>query len=257
MKTRSFFLFFLILFPVLVWSQGPGYLGKKTVIGYGAYLSPVIYGSTASNKTLIGNKNGSAETGHLRFNYTHVVFAERVLSTHGLLGVSLNYIRTGYDNRSDLSDLSLRPTDYYTIKAFTFMPYFKRYFRSYVAPWGKYLIVGPSLSMMTSKHDAFMYSLQTVNNHDTLINDFGSDSKKHFSADVLLGYGRNRIFNNKISLDYGFSFHLLSALTTVESFNSSPSGGMPSREQYISETIKFRMRAVNRFNLFIKVGYLF
>ena len=257
MKTPTCFLCLLVMLPVFTWCQNPGYMGRKTMVGYGMQVSPVTFGSTANNKTLWGNKNGSAETGHLRFNFIHDFFAERALSARWLLGTSLKYIHTGYDNRADLSNGKQGPTEYYTINAFTFTPYFKKYARRYMAPWGKYFMVGPTFSVMRSKHDAFMHILQTVNNHDTLITDFGSDTKKHYSADILIGSGRNRIFYNRISLDYGFNFQLLALLTAFESFDAIPPGGNPLQQEYISETIKSRVKGANRFNVFIKVGYLF
>ena len=256
MKTPFILFYSFVVFPLLVCGQGPGYMGRKTVIGYGNHLNPVTFGSTANNKTLFGHANGTSETGYIRFNFTHELFLERALSKSWSIGASVKYLRTGFDNREDIHGQYLRPSDYYVINAFTYTPYVKKYSRRYIAPWGKYLMIGPSLSVMTSKHDEYMHIVQTVNNHDTLITNFGSDSQKYYRFDILLGTGMNRIYFNRITLDYGFNFQLLSMLSILEPLlllTETP----PDQEDYIGETIKPRVSAANRFNVFIKVAYLF
>jgi hypothetical protein len=256
MKTPVFFLYLMFVFPALYWCQGPGYMGKRTLVGYGVHANPVTYGSTANNTTLFGDKDGTAETGYFRLNFSQELFIERVVGTRWLLGASFKYMRTGYDNRVDLSNGRPGPTDYYKINVLAITPYFKHYSRRSIAPWGKYVLMGPSVSVMRSKHDAFMYSLQTVNNHDTLITDFGSDDQKHYRFDLLLGSGRNRIFFNKLSVDYGYNFQLFALLSTlVPAYTFS--SDRPVQQEYISETIKVRVRNANRFNFFVKVAYLF
>ena len=257
MKTSIALLCLLVLLPVLANSQGPGYMGKKTIVGYGGHFNPVTFGATANNKTLFGNDNGSAKTGYFRLNFSQELFLERALSKSWLLGASVKYLRTGYDNRAVLNSQLQRPNDYYEINAFTYTLYFKKYGRQYTAPWGRYFMMGPCISVMRSKHDEYMHILQTVNNHDTLITDFGSDSQKHYRVDLLVGTGMNRVLFNRVTLDFGFNFQVIALLYTIETVLPLYSSTYPKQEEYISETIKSRVRGANRFNVFIKVGYLF
>ncbi|WP_317899874.1 hypothetical protein [Aurantibacillus circumpalustris] len=257
MKTQNSLLYSLLVFPILLWSQGPGYMGKKTVFGYGAHMNPVTFGSTADNKTLLGNAKGSSETGYIRINLTHEFFLERALSKSILMGVSLKYLRTGYDNRLTLNSNSDKPSDYYVINAYTYTAYLKTYTRKYIAPWGRYFIIGPSISVMSSKHDEYMNILQTVNNHDTLITNFGSDFESHYSADLLIGTGMSRVLFNRLVLDYGFHFQLFALISAVEPLLPFSTDAYPKQDEYINETIRSRVRAANRFNVFIKLGYLF
>lgn len=253
MYTRLLFL--LSLFPGVLLCQGPGYMGKRTQAGYGVHVSPVTFGSTANNKTLIGNVNGTAEKGYLRFNVNHEVFLERVLSNNWLMGASVKYMRTGYDNRALLNSATEKPGSYYVINVLSFSPYFKTFRRNYIAPWGKYFVFGPVLNVMRSKHDAFMHiARRTVNGHDTLETDFGSDDKRHFSGDLLMGVGKTRVYFNRITLDYGYNFHLLASLMPLVEVLLYEE---PKQEEYIAKTIAPRVRAANRFNLFFRLGYLF
>lgn len=256
MKPYTLLLFLTWLISCAVWSQNPGYMGKKTIVGYGFHLSPVTTGSTADNKTLIGGGYGSAEEGYVRFNYTHDFFIERTLTTHLLFGASLKYINTGYDNRVLAKEYGMSPTSHYEIKAFTFTPYFKKYYHRYIAPWGRYFIFGPTISRLAAKHDAFMNIPSNINGHDTLLTYFGAD-KKQYAFDFLLGFGRNRILANRISLEYGYNFHVLSVLSLAEFLLLNPYQKAVPMDEYVPETIKTRMRGINRFNVFIKIGYLF
>lgn len=255
MKQRICFLLITLL-PTFIFCQAPGYVGKKTILGFGIHTNPVIYGSTANNKTFSGNKSGSAEAGHILFNLTYDLFAERVISTKWLFGNSIKFLRTGYDNRSSVK-LAGKPTDYYQINALTINPYFKHYFKHAVAPWGGYFLIGPSFNLISTKHDNYMFLQQTIAGHDTLIMDFGAKKQKHFNADLLLGVGKNRIFKHKIILDYGFNFHALSIIRVAEAFDAELLGGNPSTEEYIELTSKSRLRNATCFNLFLRIGYLF
>lgn len=255
MRLPNCFYIILLFIHFTVLSQNTGYMGKKTLVGYGFNFNPVTFGSTASNKSLFGSKQGSSESGHFLLNVTHELFIERALGKGVSLGVAVKYLSTGYDNTASFSSGRPGPTDFYRIRAFTYTPYFKFYKAKYMAPWGKYFIMGPSLTVMRSKHDAFMNNLQTVNNHDTLITDFGSDETKYYSFDLLLGFGRNRIFFDKLSVDYGFNFNCIATLLSLESLSGD--GSVLIQSDYIRETIGRRVMAANRFNFYLKLAYLF
>lgn len=230
-------------------------MGKKTLVGYGFNFNPVTSGSTANNKSLFGSTNGSAESGHFVINATHELFIERAIGKGVSIGMAIKFLSTGYDNNASLSGGRPGPTDYYRIRAYTFNPYFKFYKARYMAPWGKYFAMGSSVIRMKSKHDPFMHSLQTVNNHDTLITDFGSDETKYYAFDLLIGFGRNRILFDKLSVDYGFHMNCFATLLTLESAGRNESVMVDS--DYIRETIENRVMAANRFNFYLKLAYLF
>lgn len=255
---RTQLLFFLILLRTIFFAQSPGYMGKKVIVGYGIYLSPITFGSNAKNQSLFGMDGGSSETGYLRFNVTQEVFFEGVLSKKLSLGLAFKHLRSGYDNRARVWNYSANPSGYYVINAFTLSAYFKKYMGKYIAPWGSYFIFGPVLTQMRSKHDAYMNIVgQASYTHDTLYTDFGSDKVPQYRGDVLLGFGKNRILFDRLSVDYGFCIQAISALVLFEAAVPDLIGSPPRSAEYIERTMKKRVRGANRFNAFLKIGYLF
>lgn len=257
MRSRIYFLTFIIM-PSFFLCQAPGYMGKKTTVGGGVHFNPVTLGSTANNKTLFGN-GGSAEEGHFRLNVTYDVFMERVISKRWLFGTSVKYIRTGYDNRSSvLSANSRSPQNYYQINALCINPYFKHYSRRYPAPLGRYVFIGPSINILFTRHDNYMHIVdRTTEGHDTLTMNFGPQKQTHISADLIFGVGKSRIIKDKILIDYGYNFGIVSAFYTVEALNTGLMMGSPSRDEYIAATARARLRNATRFNLYLRVAYIF
>jgi hypothetical protein len=76
----------------------------------------------------------------------------------------------------------------------------------------------------------------------------------------MLGWGKSRIFANNIIVDFGAStqiFALLSIPKDILGVNFNEFDKYPTKETYIEETYKKRVRGINRFNIFLKIGYLF
>lgn len=252
-KIKILISFFSCFISLVVVGQ-PGYMGKKIISGTGSNISPVTFGSNANNKSLFGG-SGSSETGYFRVNLTQEGYIEYNANKNYMIGFATKYLRTGYDNQESISGVG-RPTGSYVINAITYHPYMKFYTNQSVAPWGKYVIMGPTINTLYSKHDAYMHIKSTVNDHDTLLTNFGDEKQMKLTADFLIGSGRTRIFKDKYVVDYGFNFQLLSALTFFESLNGSVSGNT-TQANYISSTIASRFRGANRFNFFFKIGRLF
>jgi hypothetical protein len=254
MKRNNFSL--IACFLVFVcFSQTPGYLGKRAVAGYGIELSPLTYGSNYYGKTVKGN-GGSADEIQFWLNSTHHAFYEYNVRRNLMIGGALKYCRTGYDNQAKVGGINLKPIGSYKINAILFQPYFKQYYRRFVAPWGSYVMFGPVITTIISKHTPYMYASEKVNNHDTLYTNFGAKRQVHIMGDLMLGFGRSRIINEKIVIDFGFNSQLIALFTSSGTTNPEDAGyiNLPA---YISETAKIRMRGVNRFNFFFRVGYLF
>ncbi len=228
---------FAVLFlPLFFTAQGPGYLGKKTAIGYGIEISPVL--SDASNG--------------LPINLIHQLFYENAVKSTVAVGISFRYANTKYDNKAEVTGLG-KPTSYYRISAFSFSPYFKFFSKKFVAPWGKYWMIGPVLNVALSKHDRYMYIPQTIIDHDTLLMNFGPDKQLHNSFDVMVGIGKSRILKDKIVIDYGLNLQIIALISRLKTADYSK----VSQEDYIKYTAINRVRGLNRFNVFLKLGYLF
>ncbi|MEI8137955.1 MAG: hypothetical protein WCH21_11570 [Bacteroidota bacterium] len=235
MKIKRNSLILAVVFPFVFLAQGPGYIGKKSVVGYGCEVNPAISGATNI----------------LPFNLTQQLYFEYAVKTRMSLGIAIKYAATKYDNKETVSNLG-NPTDEYTINAFSFVPCVKLYSKQFVAPWGKYWTLGAALNATGTKHDPYMYLTKSLSDHDTLLMDFGPEKQMHTSVDLLIGKGKSRIIKDKFVIDYGFNFQLIALINGITGSNM-----ILTQDNYIKETAVDRVRGLNRFNVYLKIGYLF
>lgn len=261
---------FILFFSSKLGAQGPGYLNKKMLIGYGLNTSPALWGSDARNNTISGTE-GNAKNGKMAFNIIHEGFLEYATSAKWIVGFCTRYYKTTFDNATMMVDgyggveypNRTTPMGYYSINGLSYCLYFKLYDRRYVAPWGKYIMFGPVLNTAKASYDPEIMHVtaQTgtnnnylgyYNKHDTLITDFGPREQSYKGYNIMFGFGKSRIIANRLVFDYGCNMYLLSffpniALTYKEGITAS---------NYISKTINRRVRGINHFNVFVKVGVL-
>lgn len=258
------------------YAQAPGYMGKRFSAGYGFYFSPALIGSNGKGNTIAGTVDGHANDGTLAFNSLHEGFVEYTLTKKFTLGFSARFYKSTYDNSRAVSiadvptsvntgyyygQQSQNPLGLYHIKGINLSLYGKLYFSRYIAPWGRYFIFGPTLKMFTCTYDpaemkvtyAGMYGEPNI-----YYSNFGPTTQKFKGFDIMAGFGRNRIVANRITLDYGFNvniFALLGTLLDAGGEDFSLSGNLYASD-YIGRTSHARVRGVNRFNAFLKVGVL-
>lgn len=270
MRTRFFILVFIILNSI-VFSQAPGHLGKRFSIGYGFHTSPSVFNANGQNQTIIG-RGGSAESGSPAFNAIHELNIEFATSSKWLTCFSARYYKTVYDNAesfnssqvSGYSIQSSRPEGYYNMRGLTYTLYFKYFGKRYVAPWGRYVMFGPTVNTVKTTYDpsemnirAYKYNSSTGTSSDTTLAPFGAKEQDFVGVNLMLGIGRSRIYSNRIILDYGFNIHMFSVLSSLFDVTGNRIGGSPiTPANYIESTVKQRIRGVNRFNLFLKIGVL-
>lgn len=252
---------------------GPGYMGKRFVAGYGFYFSPAILGSNGSQSSIIGR--GNAIGGDLAFNSIHEGFVEFSFKNRTSVGFSCKYYKTTFDNYVDArantfdqygnySTFYGRPTGLYDIKGLNYSLYFKFYHKRYVAPWGRYFLLGPVVNTYKCFYDPSTMRINTGygNVNEIVINDFGMQGQQYFRADLMFGWGRNRVIANRVTLDYGINFELIAlAFTLWDTIGESPvdlfsDAGYISNLDYIERTSPRRVREVNRINAYLKIGVL-
>lgn len=270
---RAFKLYILlVLFSSELFSQlGPGYLGKRFVAGYGFYFSPALFGSNASEASIFGR--GNAVGGDMAFNSQHEGFLEFAFKNRTSVGLSCKYYKTTFDNSTQAEGYGLPtntyvndapPSGFYYINGLNFALYFKFYHKRYVAPWGRYIILGPSINTFKCFYDpATMYMKGYDNNtyKEVVINNFGPQGQQFIKGDIIFGWGRSRIAFNRITIDYGLNFQVLSASQIIFDISGYSvgdffSGYRITNLDYIERTSKRRVREVNKFNVFLKVGVL-
>ncbi len=278
---------FLILFVILcsqfdkLIAQSPGYLGKKISIGYGFHTSPTINGSNANGNSIIGRKVGSGETGYFAFNTMHEGFIEHALKKRFSIGLSAKYYKTTYDNGLSLSvyyqyanntggfgnvNYYGSPKGLYTIKGINYLLYGKLFYRKYVAPWGRYMTFGINVKTYKCEYNPDIMYLESGNSNSGYYNqyvppkfsDFGPTKQKFIRYDLLFGLGKTKIIANRIILDYGFNTNVLAFMMTFfDAIGEDTFIDKVDNSHYIRKTAPWRVRGVNRFNVFFKVGYLF
>ncbi len=272
------FVFYLtsILFACFnIYSQSPGYLSKRFLVGYGIYASPALFGSTNKGNSVFGFDKGNSTTGVPAFNILHEGFVEVVSSHKWSVCFSVRYYKTKYDNAlrinyvnkvNDNSYINGRPSGFYDITGLTYTLYFKYYGERYVAPWGRYLLLGPTLNTIKTTYDPATMNIKEqsyLTYQDSVYSDFGPRQQSFKRVNLMLGFGRNRIYYNKLSIDYGVNMQLLPVLSGMFDLVSNAGADFYNTSvkvtnlNYIEYTNKKRVRGINRFNAFIKIGYLF
>jgi hypothetical protein len=249
-------------------------MGKRLLLGYGFHTSPAFFGANVQNETIIGN-GGHAITGSLAFNSIHEGYLEFAASSKWMICFSTRYYKTIYDNAKELSYNSNysyesdNPKGYYNIRGLTYTLYFKYFGSRYVAPWGRYVMFGPTINTVKTSYDphimnikAELYNSGTYTYSDVLLSNFGPKEQNYTGVNFMLGFGRSRIISNRVVIDYGCNLQLISVLAGVlDVVSDGQSSEIINRtsitpSNYIENTVKTRVRGINRFNVFLKVGIL-
>lgn len=249
-------------------------MGKRFAAGYGFYFSPALVGSNGKGNTIAGSASGHANDGTLAFNSLHEGFVEYTMSKKFVLGFSARYYKSTYDNNKSLEIpyTSLpdqgsyqvqdrNPLGLYHIKGLNYSLYGKLYFSRYIAPWGRYFIFGATLKTFTCTYDPDEMKIRFQGSYgepNVYYNNFGPTTQKYKGFDIMAGFGRNRIVANRITLDYGFNVNVFALLGTLfdnggDDFSLT---NYLTPDDYIKSTSHARVRGVNRFNAFLKVGVL-
>ncbi|MBK6984948.1 MAG: hypothetical protein IPL10_01480 [Bacteroidetes bacterium] len=270
----------LILFIVNIISlsgQTAGYMGKRLVGGYGFYFSPALFGSNGQGNTIIGRSNGNASDGEFAFNSLHEGFLEYAFKNRFLLGISAKFYKTTYDNAREVSATTKQidqygstsvvsyngtPQGMYTILGQNYSLYAKLFNRRYLAPWGRYMQFGITIRRFTCHYNPneMMLKYGGFNNYVYPdFNDFGEQKQSFTKFDFLFGFGRTNIVANRITIDYGFNANVFALLSTFFDVVTDGDGIFTNNVNgvnYMKSTSPWRVRGVNRFNVFLKVGVL-
>lgn len=240
-------------------AQAPGYMGKRITLGYGFYIDPAIAAAVSDFGTNVVNTQ-------------HELFCEIALKSRISIGASLRFYKSTYNNTGNV-DMGyqiygpggsayegLKPSGQISIQAMNYALYFKFFKRNYVAPWGKYFILGLSVNSRDCTYDpnamVVNYTIPgySSNSGNYSYNYFGSTLQSYIYPDIMFGRGNSRIFWNRLVLDYGYNIQLI-ALTTgildaLDTYHPKP-------EDYVRVNSGLRVRGINRFNFFCKLAYLF
>ncbi len=278
---RVVIVIFIFSFSLNLFSQkAPGYMGKRFVLGYGFTFSPVTLGTNENGNTLIGHSAGHTNKGWLAFNTFHEGYLEYALKTRIMIGASVKFYKTIFDNYSTIKvnnaviynpttgtsfysyALENNPQEYYEITGINYCLYFKFYHDRYVAPWGGYFFTGITINTSACFYDPKIMRLKMDNNGSytpLYLTNFGEQGQFTARPDVVFGFGKSRILFNRFTIDYGCSAQLFALFSSFwDAIEKDPfSLTTPSNDNYIQVTTPGRIRGANRLNAYIKLGILF
>lgn len=243
-------------------SQVPGYLGRRTTVGGGFYANPAFAAA------LFGY-------GRSPLNTMPEAYIERVVKNRMALGFSFRPYKTTYENTGEVEvrggySSSFRQVEDHPGGAINIQcrgfAFYAKFFRSrYLAPWGRYMLLGLAMNDFVSTYDPDQMRVLVTErtfppgglypvDKNMYYNNFGPVSQSFKTFDLVYGSGRSRIFWDHVVVDYGYSVNLVAlTLTLYEAFDDE----VNSPQEYIEYNSTMRVRGINRFNFFIKAGYLF
>lgn len=252
----------LILFVSGLYAQNSGYMGKKMIAGYGFHMSPGYFGTQGENI----------------INKIHEGYVEYATSKRFVLGAATRFYKTIYANQRNVSIFSIygnyvptqvnsNPQGYYNMKGANYLLYGKLFKSGYVAPWGRYFMFGATLNTFQANYDP---SIMKVLVREEAYGTFGTAKEYYYSNfglthqsfvkfDLLIGFGRTRMIADRVVLDYGFNANAIALarvlFDVISDLDRTSEEGLPPYD-YVAKTSASRVRALNRFNVFLRIGFL-
>ncbi|MBS1635970.1 MAG: hypothetical protein JST26_08595 [Bacteroidetes bacterium] len=264
--SKSIFLLLCFFAALSLPSQTAGYLGKRFITGYGFYTSPSVINTNGQGQRMT-EKMKIAYSGHFALNYIHELYGEMAWRRRLVIGVSARYYKTSFSQEleiryaqdagssSTFNYLSSTTHGTYYIRGMNYSVYLKLYSTRYLSPWGRYFLIGPVFKTHTATYSPDRLGLTAVYKPipQGPAPDFGATTQRGISFDVMAGFGRNRILYDRLSVDYGYNCHLFGLFSPLKDFLFTNL----TDKNYIAVTSRRRSYSANRFNFFIKIGYLF
>lgn len=263
---KKFNLYLSALFLVLgftlmnLCAQVPGYMGKRLNMGYGFYINPAF---TAY----------SSGYGESRFNIQHEGFLEYATGKKFSLGFSAKFCKSSYVNKREVelypnynstaSQTEDRPSGSYSLTCQSFALYGKAFKENYLAPWGRYFLFGLTLNRYEAKYSSQDMKVRIIQEVKTPLgtnyvqayySNFGYTTQSYNYLDIVIGNGRTRVYKNRITVDYGYNLQVIAMTLAILDVAD---GGPYNADEYIQKTGAMRVRGINRFNFYFKLGYLF
>ena len=196
---------FLLLISCSVFSQVPGYLGKRFSIGYSNNLFPSLFYPSAN----------STDRYELGVNTTHCIDIEYAIKKRTTFCFSVDFYKTGmareggygysYNGAYDYGSAVYRSGDGTPIQLRTtnFSLGFKFFRPGFIAPVGKYQKLEFILlsNKITYDRNSFYDQYYSPGNN---LSSFGTGEYDFKSFAIALTFGRQRVLFNSVIIDTGF-----------------------------------------------------
>jgi len=246
-------IFILLLFSVS-FAQVPGYLGKKFIISTGNSFSPSLI-DPASSKTF----NGAGFFGIPSLNSTYIFTIDYAISRKFNLCLSVNYLKTGVEYEGVYGNVlgsalytgslstPIQLTSYGASIAF------KVFSRGFVAPVGRYKKFDCGISFASGKYNNSMF----ISSDDGTPVGGGSGDYKAVGVTFGLTVGRQRIFFDKLTVDYGLRFALTGFISKDQTDSDATTIDYPSMiHDAIATDCNTRLLHHELVNFVINIGFI-
>lgn len=233
----------LLLLSILSCAQVPGYMGKRFILSFTNYAIPAF-------------EYPMARRYGIGLCYTNVLSAEYLVTSRRAIGISAQYVRTGFDYDNIYYNESDR---YYKgdpevpgiVNNLGIALSYKLYGKKRIAPLGNYLKMELLFTKYIVKYNSeefyYRYYPNYYGNYKELKSDAGSGIIAFNGAGVAASVGRQKIFFDKLVLDYGVRASIM--IPFVYDFDTEI-------ENRIRSTVGFRFFSHQFLNLKLGIGFL-
>ncbi len=260
-------LFSLLLISSTVFSQAPGYLGKRLVVGYSNYFIPGFIGPGSLNSYPSGQSS-------FTINNAHCLNLEYAFSSGRMICISGEYFRTGiaYDKGVHNGFLNFQSTgDYPYLNTYKYGGDFytpallisrnigiglKTFKRGFIAPTGKYHKLEVIMMFEKVQYDFQHFLIQDNSNYPYTDIQFNLGTGEYSYKNISIVYttGRQQIFYDKIVLDYGVRLGFTPAFSILTIMAGDEFVG--NIEDYYRRASRIRIFREQLINFHIGIGFL-
>jgi hypothetical protein len=243
MNKRILFFLTLMVPALFNFGQNPGYQGRRVSLNYSFYTFNAL-----------NNPNEFGHSGILSFNTSHYANIDIALRRKITLGLSFEYIHTGF-KFSDMYSVPTLGSDIYArvysssvgkMEAYSIGFYPRFFFKGNIAPLGTY--IKPEIDLIFYK----VYPGNPVPTDPPP--DCGdpvfSNQSPYMAYAISLELGQNRILFNRLFIDYGLRLKVLPGMWGLMQ------GGSVSNKSYLKEVPYSRLGALELFNIKVGLGVL-
>ncbi len=202
----------LLFLSISISAQVTGYMGKRFFVGYSNLFSPTI------------ERLSSDEFQIKRLNISHALDLNYIIQYRMALGFSFSYVKSKIDNavvaNYNLHDyIFTDPENNAQSSSLGFSLGIKLFKRSYLAPLGPYVKWEGFILLNSIKYEPYTYPRVSQSYYQTTSEtiSIGSGELKSKSFGLAFGFGRQRIFYDKLLIDYGIRAAI--AITVDDYYN--------------------------------------
>lgn len=248
---KKIFILFIFCLSYAGYSQVPGYMGKRVIVGYGfnfsgAFLSPTPNKTNDSSPSgLIGDEVPllSSMSG---FNMTHSLNIDYVYKSRKAISFLVQYARTGVDyfyiRNYYYGGDETKPAILNSLGIGIGVKLFKR---SNVAPYGPYVKWETMMFMNSVKYDKDGFIKRDPNTNIETKVSLGPGKVDFQTLGVGFSFGQQRIWRDKFVFDRGLKFMVIPG-GFLEQINSSDTyGSVQSGFESTGHTRLFRNQFIN------------